>query len=308
MSRIITPPTPPRKSSLRERVARLRRYLPSFPPSSPSPETEGVWARARRDTGRIKKTWLARGIVVVIELATLVIVEEVLVSANRASVRVAVLILLVAAVPLAAIGVVYVFQAVRAPFRQRREWRAQLATERNEAKAHLDAELRSARAQIAREREAFDKQVSETERIRGLLGEAEEMIREFRARGATLASEIPNIVGRLIDCWEDKGFDNPSLCKFHATIEVTNREHLLASVRFALVFASASMHTESEQKEPPIRLEGRTTERVTVHFLFPEMFVGPFRSADGGPPEASVTKLTIRELVSDTESTRDVRP
>jgi hypothetical protein len=299
---------PPSKPRLLERVTGLGRFLPSFPPSTRGPETESIRARARRDTSRIKRTWLARGILVVIELAALVTVEEVLVSASKASVRVAVLIVLVAAVPFVVIGWVYVFQAARAPFRQRKEWRVQLPREREEARARSEAERESAEERIAAERKAFEEKWQETEHLRGLLGEAENTIHELRSRGATLESETPNIVSRLITSWEDKSFDHPDHCKFGANIEVTNRERDRASVRFALIFHSQTMHSESEQDEPPIRIDGRETKRVTVSFYFPKMFVDPFRTEGGGPPHASSMRLALRELISDTERVSDVRP
>jgi hypothetical protein len=299
---------PPPKPSFREKVARLSRYLPSFPPSTPGPESESIWGRARRDTNRIRGTWLARGIVVAIGLIALVIVEEVLVSASKASIRVAVLVVLVAAVPVLVIGCAYVVQVVRAPFRQRKEWRAKLPRERTEARKRSEAEQDRAEERIVAERKAFEDKWQEAERLRGLLGEAEDTIRELRSRGATLESETPNIVSRLLNAWEDKSFDHPDHCKFGAEIEVTNRERDRASVRFALIFHSQTMHSESEQDEPPIRIDGRETKRVTVSFYFPEMFVGPFRIEGGGPPHASSMKLALRELISDTERVRDVRP
>jgi hypothetical protein len=182
---------PPSKPSFRERVARLGRYLPSFPPSAPGPETESIRARAGRDTDRIKRTWLARGILIAIELAALVIVEEVLVSANKASVRVAVLIVLAAAVPFAVIGCVFVFQAARAPFRQRKEWRTQLSREREEARRCSKMERERAEERIAAERGAFEKKWNETEHLRGLLGDSENEARDLRVELEAVKAEPP---------------------------------------------------------------------------------------------------------------------
>jgi hypothetical protein len=197
--------------------------------------------------------------------------------------------------------------AIRAPYKQRDDARSKVLAE-NERFTQAEKKHKELYDQNDRNwRKAFDDKWNETEDLRGQLGEAQATIRELRARGFTLADEVPNIATRLITCWEDKEFDHPDSCKFGAEIEATNRELQQVSVRFALIFSMPSMHSESEQTEPPIQLPGRSTDRATVHFFFPKMFVDPFRSEDGGRPHASKMKLAIRELVSDTESVIDVR-
>jgi hypothetical protein len=181
---------PPTKPSLRERVARIRRYLPSFPPSLPGPETESIRERASRDTTRIRKTWLARGIVVVIELVTLVAVEELLVSANKPGVRVGVLVVLVAIVPFTVLGVLYAWQAARAPFRQRKEWRGQIAAERRGFHKQIAAERGQSDVRWQAERKAFDNKSVETEDLRGQLGRAENELRELRPKLEAALAEL----------------------------------------------------------------------------------------------------------------------
>lgn len=172
---------PPERPSVRARMAVVRRYLPRLPPSPPSPETETAWARAKRDTGRIKGTWLFRGAVVVVEVATLITVEELLVSATRPGFKVGVLTLFVVAVPFTVLGCVYAFQAWRAPFRQRRDWRSTIMRQ-TKASAATMLERHALKEQLALANTSREQEVERTNQAQAQIAALNEELAELKAR------------------------------------------------------------------------------------------------------------------------------
>ena len=294
---------------MRSRAKRIGLVLYAFvaPDKGISPSEESSWQRGKREADELAN---GKATLFMIISAPIFGVGGLFFALAGVSwpLRVPLAALIGLGVALAVVLLISAAYALCAPYRQRDEARLLAEAERNRFTKALQEHKRLFDENDQNWRKASEAKWGETERLRGLLGEAENTIRELRSRGATLESETPNIVSRLLNAWEDKSFDHPDHCKFGGDIEVTNRERDRASVRFALIFHSQTMHSESEQDEPPIQIDGRETKRVTVSFYFPKMFVGPFRTEGGGPPHASSMKLALRELISDTERVSDVRP
>jgi hypothetical protein len=115
----------------------------------------------------------------VLDAVVAVVVEEVLVSANKASLSVAFLTLVaILGVPLAAASTVYVAQASLAPIRQRRELLDGLRVEREAARRSAEQGDERFKEADTNWRDAFDRKWKETEQLRKLLGEAEKRARD----------------------------------------------------------------------------------------------------------------------------------
>src|SRR5438874_13579011 len=119
MPRALTPPAPVRTRHFRGRWHDRGMGIPPFirrpPPTKPSPVDEGIRVRGKRDTGRLRKSWLVRGIVGVLGVIVAVAVEEVLVSANKPSFAVGLLtVVALVGVPFTALGVIWATQTALA--------------------------------------------------------------------------------------------------------------------------------------------------------------------------------------------------
>ncbi len=97
-----------------------------FPPTTRSPETESACQRAKRDTDRVRHSLCGKAVAFVIALAGAIGAEELLASASRASIRIAVVVFLGAVAVGAVFGLVYLGQLVMAIWRQRQDWRERL--------------------------------------------------------------------------------------------------------------------------------------------------------------------------------------
>jgi hypothetical protein len=212
----------------------------------------------------------------VLGVVVAVVVEEILVSANKASVEVGVLtVVAVIGVPFAVLTLVFAGQTTLAPLRQRRDWRAQVYDERD----RLDEQAQNWR-------DAFDRKYKETEDLRGQLGDALLANEGLAAENEQLQAELdrllplskfPDLVIKtdtpLHIGTKDGTFGRESLIA--VKILVVNREReRKAILRFPA-------HVQTHKPVASIRKLGRTIETAHPDFLPDPLKLSPQDTAEG---------------------------